>query len=1358
MPLLASIGAARGGLLSSDQKSQAEWLEGVAQAVLVCDQHGYIVEGNALASQLFGQNQKALSSLKLTDLAMLDPGWLEPRADGGQMHVIQGERRLPPKPPHRLEFCAQPLTLEGKPGWLITVHDLSAVNRLEEMVRRINALKDEIVAHMAVGLMLTDRNGCLAHVSPQAADMLGYPIEALLGEPWTILEPNPLPVWSLQGSSGEAQRIECQLRRGDGQWLDVLISRLPYLEGEQPAGDLIFVSDISGQRRAERGLKQRNQALERAMVRLQGFNQAAMQAIRRQDRASILQAVSEQLAGMGLSSLVAEAVEDGEVWHVLHIDLGHKAPRNHGPRVEHLPWEVSFGRQDELGWELTQGGVIWLDRRRASEEKLAPLLRAVVPIEDCGRYFVPLPDEHGPRRLLAVWGYGLHCDDLPSVQAFAGLLAMTLQTADLLQAHMRHTKLARWMADLAAASGQPYRGHLLDAAADVMLNASGMRACRIYLWDSSRSDYGLACHRPEREALSRWLESQTGHDVIRPDPEVKQVLEAGTPVWRADGGGQPEAARPGDRQLWVPVSSDGQCLGMAILSGPPAGLQFPDDAMNFLRAASEQLAIGLQKMKFQAEQERQTAIELEVNAIVRRTLSTLELDQVIDETLAGIGRIFGCSQVALLGIKPGASQWMLIGSLGRWPPDLEAKRGCQLAEWPLGDRVISGEPVWVANLADLEAPGRLEQAMLSCGMSTMLVAGLRDGSCTSGALLVASPQVSAFNPYHQTLACRFADQLAIALANAGHFRAAQTRAGELEALHQLALDLSGETDLDGLMRRALAQIVLLTGAQAGAIYLLSEDGMQLVCRAQSRESDLWPQGLGKGHAALGRLWRGVEWVAGGRSADLRGADGEPSIWAAVPLMWREDLRGAIVLDAPRGKSGFGEDDLDLVRRVAAFVCVGIENLHQRSELLHRTDLLKRVNDLGRRITAILDISALKSEIVQRIARRFEIDRVSLYTFRSGVLIQDATYDRKLDCLVRGLPTKGELAAPQLAVQAAETGRIIHDAVLEESGRASPPVYPHAIALPLKSKGEVIGVLVAERSREGPIGEADTTALQALGAHISTALVNAELHAEAQRVQAQVAEAEKMRAVGLMTSGIAHDFKNSLAVILARAELALMKTNAPEVRKDLEQIVASARAAGESVSRMQDYARTRSSTAQPQPFSLRDLILETLEICRPRWSSQARGEGIAISVETDIDDDACVVGIRGELREALINLLFNAIEAMPEGGTIRVRSSSQGSEALLEVADTGIGISEDVRSKLFVPFYTTKENGTGLGLAMVSGAVHRHAGRIELESEPGKGTCFRIWLPLALASQVADQSEKELISDMRPSNQQGGHPA
>ena len=235
--------------------------------------------------------------------------------------------------------------------------------------------------------------------------------------------------------------------------------------------------------------------------------------------------------------------------------------------------------------------------------------------------------------------------------------------------------------------------------------------------------------------------------------------------------------------------------------------------------------------------------------------------------------------------------------------------------------------------------------------------------------------------------------------------------------------------------------------------------------------------------------------------------------------------------------------------------------------------------------------------------------------------------------------------------------------------------------------------------------------------------------EQKRIREQFSQIEKMSALGELASGVAHDFNNTLAGVLGRAQLLLETKDPAKVEAGLNIIIKTAKDGAKTVKRIQDFARQRRDH-DFQPVDVRLLLLDVGEITRPRWKNRAEAANIHINLEIECAPGVTAMGDESELREVLVNMVFNAVDALPNGGTLTMAARKTRDAVEILVRDTGMGMSEETRLRVFDPFFTTKDKaGMGLGLAVSYGIIRRHDATVDVESQLGFGTTFRIRLPI-----------------------------
>jgi signal transduction histidine kinase len=298
--------------------------------------------------------------------------------------------------------------------------------------------------------------------------------------------------------------------------------------------------------------------------------------------------------------------------------------------------------------------------------------------------------------------------------------------------------------------------------------------------------------------------------------------------------------------------------------------------------------------------------------------------------------------------------------------------------------------------------------------------------------------------------------------------------------------------------------------------------------------------------------------------------------------------------------------------------------------------------------------------------------------------------------------------------------------------------------PLLAQGTVFGALIAARAQAQTFSSNECEFLRQLSDHVALATHQAQLYTTLQQAydelrqsQQAVMQQERLRALGQMASGVAHDINNAVAPIALYTDSLLEHepSLSERARGYLSVIRRAIADVGETVKGMRDFYRPQDRDAALTRIDLNPVVSQVIELTRSRWRDQPQQRGIAIAVRTELQQPlAVILGQESEIRDALTNLIFNAVDAMPDGGTLTVRTRSSAETVQLEVADSGVGMDEETRRRCLEPFFTTKgERGTGLGLAMVYGMVRRHSAELEIDSTLHRGTTMRITFAAAHAA-------------------------
>jgi signal transduction histidine kinase/ActR/RegA family two-component response regulator len=332
------------------------------------------------------------------------------------------------------------------------------------------------------------------------------------------------------------------------------------------------------------------------------------------------------------------------------------------------------------------------------------------------------------------------------------------------------------------------------------------------------------------------------------------------------------------------------------------------------------------------------------------------------------------------------------------------------------------------------------------------------------------------------------------------------------------------------------------------------------------------------------------------------------------------------------------------------------------------------------------------------------------------------------------------------------GELVHEPDL--SDRQSPIADQFArhglrslVVAPLLVEHRVFGVLMAASRAPYALSSADCEFLRQLSEHVALAAHQSRLYGELQqaydevrRSQQSVMQHERLRVLGQMASGIAHDINNALSPVALYTETLLEEDDSlsPRARAYLEISQRAIEDVAQTIARLTAFYRDREPELALVPVDVNTLVPQVVDLTRARWYDIAQERGVVIAMRTDLAPDLpAIMGIESEIREALTNLVFNAVDAMPDGGTLTVRtlvtpgradSPLAGASQVvhLEITDTGVGMDDEARRRCWEPFFTTKgERGTGLGLAMVYGVVQRHNAQIEIASAAGEGTTMRL---------------------------------
>ncbi|MGH7391826.1 MAG: GAF domain-containing protein [Candidatus Rokuibacteriota bacterium] len=949
-------------------------------------------------------------------------------------------------------------------------------------------------------------------------------------------------------------------------------------------------------------------------------------------------------------------------------------------------------------------------------------------------------------------------DDEALLDSFVAQAAVALDHARLYaetRRRLAETRALLEVAEILNSTLDPRQ--LLKRAAIKIAQVCGVNRCTLELWDGDRviplmSQFADG-HRDE--AMWRAFLSLRPYSP-REVPAQARALETRRPVVIEDTTATDQLPREwmetyGHKSyMVVPLIRQDQVMGVLTLDYTERVTPFQDWQVSRATAIAGQLALALANARLYAEAQerlRETSTLLAVGQALSRPAP---VEEGMRELAREVARATGADVAAVCVLDETGRALRAIAGY-HVPPELRAvfeRQPIVLERFPLvREAAAAGRAVWSADPATDE---RFDAAWAVHFLAhSVLFAPARvRGETNGGLFLVWSQPDRALEPAVIRLVEGVAAQVGLALDNAALALQREERLRETETLLAVSRALSSTLDPDQMLRQFMRQIAGAVGADTLGVWMLDESGEWMTPVAGYRVPRV--DEARRLRVSIVEHAFYAEAARQGRPVFTNDAASDPRLprhlleafphrsQLFAPVLAKDRMIGGFVALWWERSRTFTDRDLALVEAIASQAGVAIENARLFQENRRQVEELSMLHELSRAVTGQLDREPLLETIRVNVLRGLAAQKIV-------VLLLDEKTDefevalRAMDGADSALPRRYPRSVG-LASVVLDTGRTFrtddYGRECARRGLERPPAGGprHWVGAPMRAGDGMLGVLTASRE-DRPFTDADERLLGNIADLAALALRSAWLFEERTRAYGELAAAqdhlvrtEKLRALGEMASGVAHDFNNLLAAILGRTQLLLRRVDDPKLRRWLEIVERSALDGAQTVRRLQDFARVRRD--QPKvPVDLRDVVRDALEITQSRWREEALGRGLSIDVRPKLERVPPVAGDPAELREAMTNLILNAVDAMPEGGRLTLTSRVEAGRVEVTVADTGVGIPPEVRDKIFDPFFTTKgPQGTGLGLSMTYGIVARHGGSITVESQPGRGATFRLSFP------------------------------
>ena len=904
--------------------------------------------------------------------------------------------------------------------------------------------------------------------------------------------------------------------------------------------------------------------------------------------------------------------------------------------------------------------------------------------------------------------------------------------------------------DVAVASAQLDPVLLLDSALRRVCETFGADCGAAFLREGERlalvAGSGLGEASARRHAWLAVGEGLPGQAVQRLAPIRADEAAAADPwtavLAREEGIGAAVA---------VPLLAKSQAPMGAILFGHRARRPLTDAELALLSAVGVQLGVAVENARLFADVRRRLSDLEAVQALATRTFRNApgDVKGLLEDGCRETARALACRGSAVM-LASGDGRVLRLAAAHGVPALVAAER----IELPLDRDRLSAEaiarqaPVWSGDVsrdprsALCDRPGVPPLSMLAVPLTSR--------TATRGVLFLADAAGRAFTDADLALASALASSLAVGLENAELYAEARGRVEELSLLNDVGRTVAGTLDVEQVLAAGVDAARRVLSASGGVVFLYDpvQDELRLGAHSEAPYHD---------DAAAVLRQGGIAWKAfrGRRVVAVEDAARDPDVnqeflrrnrakaLVAAPILLRGEPLGVLLLLETAAVRRFSDAEIERVRAISNQLAVAIDNARLYSEARRRAEDLALLHEVGRSLVQTLDFGQVLDAGIRNLARTVDAQAaaIALLTEDGAHLEVRAVSGGRPDLVGVRLP----LEPPEASVLALAFHR--RAAIVIEDSQTDPRVWLDParldgrahIGLPLMVRDRCIGSAVIVEVR-GPrrFGPAEVERASAIANQLAVAAENARLYedlrrsyAELARAQRQLIEQERLAALGELSAVVAHEVRNPLGVIFnSLGSLRRLLKPQGDARMLLDIVGEEADRLNRIVGDLLDFARPATPVLRPEPL---DRVVD--EAVAAALAQNAPG----VEVRRDVARDLPPVPIDARMvRQAVLNVAVNAVQAMPRGGALTIRTRREGSRALLELEDTGAGIPEEVRGRIFEPFFTTKASGTGLGLAVVKRIVDGHGGEISVRSRPGAGTTFSLRFPLEVAEGERDR--------------------
>jgi PAS domain S-box-containing protein len=929
---------------------------------------------------------------------------------------------------------------------------------------------------------------------------------------------------------------------------------------------------------------------------------------------------------------------------------------------------------------------------------------------------------------------------LELLSAVGAHCASAIESHGLLSDLRRRVGELTLLVDLARASAQLDPVLLLDASLRRVADTVGADVAVAYLRDAERLVL-LSATGIDPEAIRPLAELDAGEGdrgaALRQLTPVRGEVASAFPGCAALG-----PCGPRGPVVVVPLLAKAESVGVLVLARV-RGAPFSDGDAALLASIGVQLGVAVDAARLFSDVRRRLADLEAVHAFALRVHANTAADvpSLLDEGCRDVLRALAARAAAVFLASPDRRTLRMAGAAGL--PRVAAEGTIDLSRDALSAEVMRDRIPRVSEDVTRD-PRSAFHGRADVPPLAMLAVPLASRSDVRGVLYVGDLAGRRFSAGDVALANALAGALGIGLENAELYSDARRRVEELFLLNEVGRAVGGSLELGDVLREAAGGARRLL--RTSRAYVILHDAGRGELRFGEGDGVDDPALLGlHGPATPGTVLEAVvrerrpltvEDAGRGGAAPLHPGVQVGRAFAAVPVVLRGEPLGVLVADEERGPRRFAEPDLERLTAVADRLAAAIENARLYLETRRRAEELGLLHEVGRSLVETLDIEQVLDAGVRNLARIVDAPDAYLALATQdlrqveirAVAGERAEAGRRLVLLLDS-PDDNLCAR----VIASREPLVIEDAMADPRVRQDLRAQVHGrayLVLPLVVRDRAIGaVVIVETRRPRLFTPAEVERAAAIANQIAVAVENARLYedlrhsyAQLERAQQQLIQGERLAALGELSAVVAHEVRNPLGVIFnSLGSLRRLVRPAGDARMLFDIVEEEAERLNRIVGDLLDFARP--STPELRPEQIGRVVEDAVGAALGQQET-----GIQLARELDAEVPPVTMDAR-LVRQAVLNVAVNAVQAMPRGGRITIRTRREGGAALVEIEDTGAGIAEEVRERIFEPFFTTKASGTGLGLAVVKRIMESHGGTVSVRSAPGAGTTFSLRFPL-----------------------------